>query len=265
MSAVFVELPREAIGAIRDDPFISDVYLDSLALLEDLTHYVVPEDSPARFTADTIEKKLDELTGLARRSGLGEIAENLDRNRESWSRVTARIHSGVNRQEDIARYIHGSRTYRDFAIGTSETIVAPDDPSNPDFEYNRAVIQRSVGRMAAALFPRGLIASEIGWSTGEVEAVESSAGGGLNRAPGFDAEEIFPKFEANGFSAFGYTNSRGITYFLHAKEVTLRGGRRQTIHYFASQIRVNDILDSIPSGFEVKENSHNGFLLLKKI
>ena len=33
--------------------------------------------------------------------------------------------------------------------------------------------------------------------------------------------------------AYSHTNSKGSTYYLHSKDVTLRGGRNQTIYYFS--------------------------------
>ena len=32
--------------------------------------------------------------------------------------------------------------------------------------------------------------------------------------------------------AYSHTNSKGITYYLHKSEVTLRGGKPQTIYFF---------------------------------
>ena len=32
--------------------------------------------------------------------------------------------------------------------------------------------------------------------------------------------------------AYEHTNSKGVTYYLHKKEVTLRGGKPQTIYFF---------------------------------
>ena len=32
--------------------------------------------------------------------------------------------------------------------------------------------------------------------------------------------------------AYKHTNSKGITYYLHKSEVTLRGGKKQTIYFF---------------------------------
>jgi len=55
----------------------------------------------------------------------------------------------------------------------------------------------------------------------------------------------------------------GDTYFLHSKDVTLRGGRKVTIYYFAKQAREN-ALDDIPAGYTTMENSRTGLPMLKK-
>ena len=55
----------------------------------------------------------------------------------------------------------------------------------------------------------------------------------------------------------------GETYYLHAKQVTLRGGRLQTIYFFARQIR-DGALDELPADYEVAENERTGMLVLKK-
>jgi len=34
--------------------------------------------------------------------------------------------------------------------------------------------------------------------------------------------------------AYEFKNSRGVSYFLHSKDVTLKGGRQQTIFFFAA-------------------------------
>jgi len=55
----------------------------------------------------------------------------------------------------------------------------------------------------------------------------------------------------------------GKAYFLHSKEVTLNGGRQQTIYYFAGDVRDN-ALDGIPTGYVVTENTRTGLPMLKK-
>jgi len=55
----------------------------------------------------------------------------------------------------------------------------------------------------------------------------------------------------------------GETYYLHSKDVTLRGGRKQTIYYFARQAKEN-AMDDLPDGYAVMENSRTGLPMLKK-
>ena len=65
-------------------------------------------------------------------------------------------------------------------------------------------------------------------------------------------------------AAYTHTNSKGVTYFLHSKEVTLRGGKLQRIFYFAKDERPADAVEKLPDGYGVQENPRNGFLTLKK-
>lgn len=64
--------------------------------------------------------------------------------------------------------------------------------------------------------------------------------------------------------AYQHTNSKGVTYHLHSKDVTLRGGRQQRIYYFAKEEKAEGALDALPAGFVVTENPRNGFLTLKR-
>jgi hypothetical protein len=64
--------------------------------------------------------------------------------------------------------------------------------------------------------------------------------------------------------AYSHTNSKGVTYYLHSKEVTLRGGKLQRIYYFAKDVRPNEAVDELPADRMVQENPRNGFLTLKK-
>lgn len=63
--------------------------------------------------------------------------------------------------------------------------------------------------------------------------------------------------------AYSHTNSKGVTYYLHSKEVTLRGGKKQRIFYFAKDERP-EAVDALPDAYKVIENPRNGFLTLKK-
>ncbi|HJO07921.1 MAG TPA: hypothetical protein QGG37_11365 [Chloroflexota bacterium] len=55
----------------------------------------------------------------------------------------------------------------------------------------------------------------------------------------------------------------GKTYYLHSKEVTLNGGRKQMIYYFAGDVRDN-ALNALPDGYVVTENTRTGLPMLKK-
>jgi hypothetical protein len=64
--------------------------------------------------------------------------------------------------------------------------------------------------------------------------------------------------------AFAFTNKKGVKYFLHSKKVNLKGGRGQTIYYFAKDVRPADALDAVPAGYKVKETEKTGMPILKK-
>lgn len=64
--------------------------------------------------------------------------------------------------------------------------------------------------------------------------------------------------------AYTHTNSKGVTYHLHSKEVTLRGGRLQRIYWFAKAENPENAIAELPEGYKVVENERNGFLALKR-
>ncbi|MBS3818576.1 hypothetical protein KGY73_03620 [bacterium] len=64
--------------------------------------------------------------------------------------------------------------------------------------------------------------------------------------------------------AYEFTNSKGVKYFLHHKDVNLKGGRTQRIYYFARDIR-EGAMDQIPPGYKVEETRRTGMPILKKI
>jgi len=55
----------------------------------------------------------------------------------------------------------------------------------------------------------------------------------------------------------------GKTYYLHSKEVKLKGDRLQRIFYFAGEIKESAIND-LPEGYKVIENERTGLPMLKK-
>ena len=63
--------------------------------------------------------------------------------------------------------------------------------------------------------------------------------------------------------AFEFKNSKGVAYFLHSREVTLKGGRLQRIYFFARDIRPGE-LNAVPEGYKVIETTKTGMPILKK-
>jgi len=63
--------------------------------------------------------------------------------------------------------------------------------------------------------------------------------------------------------AYKHTNSKGVTYYLNSKDVTLRGGKMQTIYYFSKDERKEAVSD-LPAGMQVNENPRNGFLTVSR-
>jgi hypothetical protein len=63
--------------------------------------------------------------------------------------------------------------------------------------------------------------------------------------------------------AFEFKNSKGTVYYLHGKNVTLKGGRAQMIYYFAREIKPG-ALDAVPAGLKVVETTKTGMPILKK-
>lgn len=64
-------------------------------------------------------------------------------------------------------------------------------------------------------------------------------------------------------SQYSHTNSKGVTYYLNSKEVTLRGNKKQVIYYFSKDSDRPEA-SQLPEGRHVEENPRNGFLTLKK-
>ncbi len=63
--------------------------------------------------------------------------------------------------------------------------------------------------------------------------------------------------------AYEFTNTKGTKYYLHFKDVNLKGGRQQRIYFFAKDIR-DGSLDAVPDAYEVMETQRTGMPILKK-
>jgi hypothetical protein len=63
--------------------------------------------------------------------------------------------------------------------------------------------------------------------------------------------------------AYSFTNSKGTTYYLHTKKSMTSTGKERTLFYFSKEIRQDDALDAVPSGYTVAEMK-TGLPVLKK-
>ena len=64
-------------------------------------------------------------------------------------------------------------------------------------------------------------------------------------------------------TAYRHVNSKGVAYYLNAKDVTLRGGKAQTIYFFSRDVRLDQGVN-LPDDRTVNENPRNGFLTLRR-
>lgn len=62
--------------------------------------------------------------------------------------------------------------------------------------------------------------------------------------------------------AYSYKNSKGQTYYLHARDVQLNNDRQRTIYFFAREPR-EGALEKVPTGWQVMEG-RNALPVLSK-
>ncbi len=62
--------------------------------------------------------------------------------------------------------------------------------------------------------------------------------------------------------AFAYKNSKGQTYYLHAKSIQRAGGKESKLFFFAREIK-SGALEVVPAGYQVVEMK-TGLPALKK-
>ena len=62
--------------------------------------------------------------------------------------------------------------------------------------------------------------------------------------------------------AYGFTNTKGTTYYLHGKKSTTSTGKERQLFYFSKEVK-EDALDNVPAGYDVVEMK-TGLPVLKK-
>ncbi|MEW6401385.1 MAG: hypothetical protein AB1649_06265 [Chloroflexota bacterium] len=63
--------------------------------------------------------------------------------------------------------------------------------------------------------------------------------------------------------AYGFTNSKGTTYYLHTKKTASKSGKERTLFYFSKEIK-EGAADAVPAGYTVVEMK-TGLPVLKKV
>ena len=62
--------------------------------------------------------------------------------------------------------------------------------------------------------------------------------------------------------AYAFTNSKGVTYYLHTKKSTTSTGKERTLFFFSKEVK-EGTLDTVPEGYKVVEVK-TGLPVLKK-
>ena len=66
--------------------------------------------------------------------------------------------------------------------------------------------------------------------------------------------------------SYSQVNSKGVTYYLHEFDSSLKGGRIYLNYFFGKSISPKGRpIDAIPAGRCVAENTKTGLLVLKKL
>jgi hypothetical protein len=65
------------------------------------------------------------------------------------------------------------------------------------------------------------------------------------------------------FMAYAFTNSKGVTYYLHTKKSQTSTGKERTLFFFSKEVK-EGTLDMVPEGYKVVEMK-TGLPVLKKL
>jgi len=63
--------------------------------------------------------------------------------------------------------------------------------------------------------------------------------------------------------AYSFTNSKGVTYYLHTRRQTAASGKERVLFFFAKEIK-EGAMDAVPAGYTVVEMK-TGLPVLKKV
>ena len=63
--------------------------------------------------------------------------------------------------------------------------------------------------------------------------------------------------------AYSFTNSKGVTYYLHTKRQQAASGKERVLFFFSKEIK-EGVLETVPTGYTVIEMK-TGLPVLKKV
>ncbi len=63
--------------------------------------------------------------------------------------------------------------------------------------------------------------------------------------------------------AYSFTNSKGVTYYLHTRKQAAASGKERVLYFFAKEVK-DGSLDQVPAGYQVVEMK-TGLPVLKKV
>lgn len=80
--------------------------------------------------------------------------------------------------------------------------------------------------------------------------------------PVFSLSIKFTFYDAS--MAYHYTNKKGQSYYLHTRDIILRGSGKKQIIYFFAKTPGEGAVEDVPEGYKVVENERTGLPVLKK-
>jgi hypothetical protein len=231
-------------------------YLQGLAFIDDYTNIW----DEGRITPRLFEGGLPNLPAFRETADrAGPLGPNLEASAATSSKLE-RTGQGHYRFGDLARETQLRISIRDRLLDlfecTRQSRVSRE-AYNPG-ALTLAATSRDVLRMQYCGFPNAIIRETLEISPTELEAASAAS-------PGRTLHLLdLPRYEP-GLTGYSHTNSKGITYYLHSTEVTLRGGKPQAIYFFAKvEKNVKGRPVHLPEDRVVKENPRNGFLTVSK-
>ena len=63
--------------------------------------------------------------------------------------------------------------------------------------------------------------------------------------------------------AYSFTNSKGVTYYLHTRKQPSASGKERTLFFFSKEIK-EGVMEAVPAGYQVVEMK-TGLPVLKKV